>query len=234
MTDVELKDMWYARLHVLIMCCLTMSLGMLTSYHNPVWLLCSVLIFKIVERLGLYVGLHMWISHSIVAPSGLYKALVCAAMLISNIGRPSFFAKYHTIHHKFVDSEKDPHSPKYFNKLYLMCGMYPLTMYQYDKYDLDRSKVYVNDAMARFVDSYYYRILLVMFGVGLYCSVQFTFYFLMLPMLMCNINNNIFFVYYLHRGGKSKNDKWLNYWIPDKGGEHRTHHMVGKYIEHNL
>jgi fatty-acid desaturase len=234
MSDIQFKDKWYATLHVAIMCSLTLCLFLLVWYHDPLLIVVSVLIFKIVERLGLYVGLHMWISHHIIKPSGMYKVLVCISMLISNIGRPSFFAKYHTIHHRFVDSEKDPHSPKFFNKFYLIFGLYPLTMYQYDQFNIDQSKVYVDDKLAQFVDTYYYRILLTILSIGLYFSVQYTFYFFMLPMLFCNINNNIFFVYYLHRGGKSKNDKWLNYWIPDKGGEHRTHHMVGKYIEHNL
>ena len=232
MNLVEFKDKWFATLHICVMWILTVSLSLLIIYHDPIKLVGSFIIFKIVERLGLYVGLHMWVSHNIVNPTGLYKIAICAAMLISNIGRASFFAKYHTIHHQYVDTIKDPHSPKFMNKWYLIFGLYPLTMYKYNQFAIP--KIYGTSPMLQFIDQHYYKILSAIFGIGLWCSVQYTFYFVMIPMLLCNINNNIFFVYYLHRNGKSRNDRWINYWIPDKGGEHRTHHMVGKYIEHNL
>lgn len=234
LNSVQFKDMWFARLHVAIMITLTLSTLLICKFHNPMWLIVSVVIFKLIERFGLYLGLHMWASHNIINPTGVHKILICISMLMSNIGRASFFAKYHTIHHQHVDTEKDPHSPKYMNKWYLIFGLYPLTMHEYDQYSKDSTSLLPDDKLLAFVDRYYYRILFGMFTLGLICSVQYTFYFLMLPMLMCNVNNNIFFVYYLHRGGKARNHKWINYWIFDKGGEHRTHHMVGKYIEHNL
>lgn len=56
-------------------------------------------------------GYHRWITHNALEPSMLGKYVFWFCMVSVGSLRPSTYAVIHRVHHKFSDTEKDPHPP---------------------------------------------------------------------------------------------------------------------------
>jgi len=64
-------------------------------------------------------GYHRWITHNALEPTIVGKYLLWFCMISVGSLRPSAYAIIHRMHHKFGDTEKDPHPPSlgFFNCL---------------------------------------------------------------------------------------------------------------------
>lgn len=64
--------------------------------------------------------LHRWAAHNLWKPPvWLQNTLATIGVMICQ-GNPISWAAWHRTHHKHVDTEKDPHSPKNYNWFYIV------------------------------------------------------------------------------------------------------------------
>lgn len=82
-------------------------------YFSWEYLLISLLLWQIFAMLGISVCYHREITHRQYQSVILVRVfhLFCAA--IAGQAGPIMWAKVHRIHHRYADTERDPHSPRY-------------------------------------------------------------------------------------------------------------------------
>jgi fatty-acid desaturase len=205
-----------------------------THEFSWLWMAASLVYFKLIQKIG-GGGEHLLVVHGLARITGLNKILIPISWLMCGLTRLSFFAKYHIIHHYYVDTDKDPHSPLYFNKWYLIFGLWALDAHKYDQYVGNNVKmltsfgrsasVIKNNILFHITDKYYYTILFAIIGVTSYFNITLAVYGVLLPMLLNIVDGNLFFVYLLHKDGKARDIRWVNYWFFNTGsGLHRVHH----------
>lgn len=216
----------------LLQAALLVSLFVLNAfllYNYASWfIVLSIVLLKIYQIIG-GGGVHLWACHSLGEDklANWAKPVILFFWNLCGIGRPSYFCKYHILHHARCDIEGDPHSPNDHNPLTLTLGLWSLTAHKRDKFidpdiqkRIDRSYARIDNSI---FDKYYYLIAFTMLLVSLTISPFFCLYFVAMPMLLNIIDGNFFFVYWFHKGGKVRDVNWADYWIANSG-KHRIHH----------
>lgn len=211
----------------LLIVLIVLNIFLLFNYVS--WfVLVSIILLKVYQIIG-GGGVHLWACHSLGSDklSKLSKTIILFFWNLCGIGRPSYFCKYHILHHAKCDMPGDPHSPRDHNPLTLTLGMWSLTASDKDKYITPEIQSRIDNSYARIgnsiFDKYYYEIAFTMLLVSWAISPFFCLYFIALPMLLNIIDGNFFFVYLFHKGGSVRNVGWADYWIL-KSGSHRIHH----------
>lgn len=85
--------------------------GLSTSDHTGLILVIGFLLHYPVHNLGNAIGYHKLFSHSSFVPVKWYPKLSAFLSSISFFGDPLTYAITHRLHHKYADTNKDPHSP---------------------------------------------------------------------------------------------------------------------------
>ena len=70
--------------------------------------LLAFLFFSLLAELAT-TGYHRWVSHNAIKPTFVGKCILWFCMLSVGSLRPSTYAIIHRVHHKFSDTEQDPH-----------------------------------------------------------------------------------------------------------------------------
>lgn len=81
------------------------------------------IIAKIFQTIGT-IGYHRWLCHNSFKPTTFGKYLMLFGMVTNGIGRPLHVVIAHRLHHPHVDTELDPHSPKYMTWWNMWLGQY--------------------------------------------------------------------------------------------------------------
>ena len=82
-------------------------------FHTNAWLVCclGILLYYPLHSLGTVIGYHKLLSHGAFEPRpGVVKFSTALSMLMFS-GQPLAWAATHRLHHKYSDTDKDPHSP---------------------------------------------------------------------------------------------------------------------------
>lgn len=91
------------------------ALGLLW-YNDFYWvnLLYFLFGYILIGGLGVEVGLHRWASHRSVELKPAIKPIIVLLSFLGCQGHPLWWAAVHRgAHHRYADTDKDPHSPKY-------------------------------------------------------------------------------------------------------------------------
>lgn len=86
--------------------------GIFTNEHSFMLLICGVLMFYPIMNLGQSIGYHKLFAHKAFRPKKWFPYLSAFIGSISFFGDPLRSALLHRFHHKYVDSDLDPHSPR--------------------------------------------------------------------------------------------------------------------------
>lgn len=94
------------KLLVLLSACASVS----ALFHFDVWLLAgSFLMFQLYWGIGWSAGYHRYFGHSSFKTSRFWVEVMLALGLVSNFAHPGLHKITHQQHHKFSDTDKDPH-----------------------------------------------------------------------------------------------------------------------------
>lgn len=85
-----------------------------------------LLVIKILGTLN-QIGSHRWLCHNSFTPTTSGKFLMMLGLLFGGYGKPIHIVIAHRLHHANVDTESDPHSPKFKSFLSLWLGRYTVT-----------------------------------------------------------------------------------------------------------
>lgn len=85
----------------------------LLYYGFSVWLLASLVVFFLMRCVGSVITYHRVLGHRTHIMHPVVEAICTAFGFFGSLSSPVEFCASHTNHHKFVDTEKDPHPVKY-------------------------------------------------------------------------------------------------------------------------
>ena len=166
--------------------------------------------------LGITVGYHRYWSHySFKAPKWFVYPMTFFGHIMM-VGPVIAWAAQHREHHKFADTEKDPHSPAYQG--FIRCYFSQVMSLPRMKYATDLLR---NDFL-KGQHRYYWHVILLWAAVLFLIDPYAVVYAWLAPAGFAKLIGSIVFVY-SHRGGIPRSDHWLG--IVTLGeGYHARHH----------
>ena len=72
-----------------------------------------ILLFYPVHQLGYSAGIHKCFAHNAFTPKKWYPYLSTLVSSLTYLPNPLLAAGHHRIHHRYSDTDKDPHTPKH-------------------------------------------------------------------------------------------------------------------------
>ncbi len=179
--------------------------------------LCFVLVSRVAN-----VGYHRWLAHNLLEPNLFGRIFILWCMVSSALVKPVPYVIGHRLHHKYSDTDKDPHHPSLGLWACLMGNFNVVENLTIPVKDLYRKKEVI------FVNRYYYQ---------LYFANLILFWFIdtdivLLSFLLLNLRmwvNVTVFNYLAHGGKHGKSPKnlpaWTSYVLGYSGEQlHKNHH----------
>ena len=78
---------------------------------SHIWILFGLILYYPFHQLGFSIGIHKLLSHASFEPKSWYPKLSVVIGSICFFGDPVASVVIHRLHHKYADTDKDPHSP---------------------------------------------------------------------------------------------------------------------------
>ena len=163
---------------------------------------------------------HRWIAHKYWTPPALAQKIFAVIGCASLVGNPIHYAQCHRTHHKFSDTELDPHSPKHKNffRMTVLIHVNPFDTTLVNSQDLTSNKFFVQ---LMFVEGL---IALAVAGT-LYCLLPFTWFLTVwaVPVVSGLLCHLIAANWVAHRHGEPRDTPYYWFWM---FGEcrHKSHH----------
>jgi stearoyl-CoA desaturase (delta-9 desaturase) len=162
------------------------------------------------------VGYHRWVTHNAVDATLLGKFVFYFSMISINLINPISYAIIHRTHHKYSDTDKDPHGTAlgFWN---VLVGNYSTIKLAVPVRDLYRKKDLV------FIDRYYYRLHILVLAIFALIDIDlFLLSFAFIP-FQYHIRNGIF-NYIAHGGSKVSGPQNLSSLLRLGEQLHKNHH----------
>lgn len=177
-----------------------------------------ILTVYMVGMITLSVGYHRLFCHSSFKTSNTWQAIFAVLGALYLYGSPIQWSVYHYVHHKYSDTDGDPHRP----------SLWALVLKSYKPVVLSawttKRLLKQNSKLHRFVDNYYLLILAVTIFVMSIISIDFVINAYLpgvaLVLFVAGLHTIL-----AHIGNSPKNLWFLEYILPAAGDwMHKTHH----------
>jgi len=88
------------------------ALAVVAFFHpNPVGIAGAILLHYITLHFGTILCYHRMVSHRMFRPSGFFGHVLLTSAALAIEDGPITWARTHRLHHRYSDTENDPHSP---------------------------------------------------------------------------------------------------------------------------
>ena len=89
----------------------------LYSFVALLWLqlLYTYILFYFLLEFVMSLFIHRWATHNLWNPPVWFQNIMSVVSLTAMIGTPISYSAWHRNHHRYADTNRDPHSPKYKN-----------------------------------------------------------------------------------------------------------------------
>lgn len=143
------------------------------SHFSWPWVLASVVMFFLMRCVGAVITYHRILGHRTHTMDPVVEFICVGLGFYSSMSSPIEFCAAHTNHHKYMDTEKDPHSPKHIG----WKAMFPV--FWTDRYNGDiRTALRLSkNKAARFYHDYYWYLIFAPFLLLLISTNAFLFLF---------------------------------------------------------
>ena len=201
--------------------CIIPSLLMSTLTEN---LITTVMYFAIVT-LGISVGYHRYLSHGMLEVNRFWQFILTFFAHIMMVGSAIEWVSQHREHHRYSDTESDPHSPTFrgwFRSHFLQVYSIPSVKYAVH---LLRLPEY------RFQHQYYWHLIGAWLILLYIIDPQSILYAWLAPAGLAKLIGSLVYSY-SHRGGRPQNDTWVGYLTGGEGWHHNHHSNPKAYRWH--
>ena len=182
--------------------CITGPLGLLLYFQNGGTLINAFIwfwIFLIMARIA-GMGYHRWLAHKAIEPGPIGKIVLLYFMIISSAAKPLNYVIAHRTHHKYADTDKDPHPPTIGLWNGILGRFNPITV------SIPLRDIYRNKAVM-FVNEHYWKLHIInLIVMGLLFPQIFLLSFALLN--LADIIMSSVFNYVAHVGNKPNNLAW--------------------------
>lgn len=183
-------------------------------------ILLSLVFYTLYAGFGIGMTFHRILSHRTYKFHPIVHKALCVLGCLANVGSPMSWVAIHRAHHRYSDTEKDPHSPKYKNFWFMIFGS------MYAKPRLRFVPDLMRDPFMQWLHRYYLLIqlpwILVLYLLGGWNA-----------MLACHVVPSgltwlagSFLNWHNHTGGQSRNRILTGLFVFGEGW-HKNHHDFG-------
>lgn len=192
----------------------------LPSHADALSWLPAMLLCYLVGSLTISVGFHRLFCHQAFKASAGWHWFFAIFGVLAMYGSPLQWAVTHSAHHKYSDTDRDPHPTPWTWKALLTKSYRPVPLDIYRARRLLRQ----HPLLHRFVDGAYVEIYLVLMGVLLWTAPDFVALALLpglgLVQFIGSLHNTI-----SHKDGRARDLWWMEYLLPAAGEWlHGLHH----------
>lgn len=196
-------------------------------YWEPVWLLLTLVCYFLFIWLGQELYCHRFLSHRSFDLAVGWQRLFLVLSVFNLFGTPLGIAGSHVSHHKYADTDKDPHPSKNGWKAWFFFHKFP-----YHPVNLRATKQMLNDPWVVFVTKHYFKIYILTIAALALVDIRIVIYGFFLHIVFAVITVGLINVT-CHKYGyrlyettdTSRNNRWVNALILFNGAaNHNTHH----------
>ena len=188
------------------------------------WLLgVSYLIVFVYTLVGLQAGYHRLLTHKSYTTSKMMEYIMSSIGILCIVGSPIAWVSAHRQHHRYPDTEKDPHSPHHIGWRSLFANY----QYQWDKWPI---RELIVDPVHRLVHDRYFLLLIVWFAGLASIGINVLLYIGIIPMALAiwvsTISNylNHYFGYRTYKTTDKSRNLWITAYLTFGEGWHNNHH----------
>jgi stearoyl-CoA desaturase (delta-9 desaturase) len=192
----------------------------LISYATVYWVLASLIMFALMRGVGVTITYHRIHAHNSHKLHPIVEFICTGLGFYGSLSSPMAFCATHNTHHRYVDTDKDPHP----NKILGWKAMFPLfwngkaPTYGYDLRTVVRLKKNKN---VMFFDKYYWPLLLLPFLL-LFVSLEAYLFLYIVPLSLSLIGLAVAVFNHDDSGAKTMN--WIFGLITVGEHKHKWHH----------
>ena len=99
------------KLFVVLPAAILYLISQLFLFNNYTWILTGILLYYVFHFLGYSIGGHKLFSHRTFTPVVWFPYVTVIIASICFYGNPIMSAVVHRTHHRYADTDQDPHSP---------------------------------------------------------------------------------------------------------------------------
>ena len=197
-----------------------------------IFLLYSIFIWNIIGCFGISIGYHRLLAHKSFKSYKWFERLCVLLGCLSTGGSPISWAGTHRMHHDYLDTKQDPHSPK-------IIGGFKVHFHLWNK-EINRKylKDLLEDNFLLYIHKNYYKILFFWIVFLLLIDFRVLIYTYCIPSVIAF--HSYGFVNYLgHTFGyrnfsipgdtSSKNNWFVNLWTCGEGWHNNHHRLPSSY-----
>lgn len=197
---------------------------------NLSWLWLSLLVYSIQQFFGFNAFMHRYVSHNTYKTTKPWLYFMGYLSVFTGVGSPLSWSWIHRAHHKYEDTELDPHSPKRMGWFKAFFCLFYLDENKYKDVKVPLKDVICKKEL-RFFNKHWLKLnlatqilLLYFFGSTVYFSV------IVIPMFLHIIIIYYFLITYCHRYGSrttyrtSATNSKLMHILSLGEGLHNNHH----------
>jgi len=204
-----------------IFMCVASLLGIYFYTGTLEYAIGSYIVFVFMSKVA-NLGYHRWLSHNLIEPGKGARLFILWCMVSSALVKPFAYVVGHRLHHKYSDTEKDPHHTGLGFWNCLLGNFNSVQNLSIPVKDILRKK----DVM--FVDKYYYQLYFINLIFFWFIDPNIVFLSFILLNLRMWINVTVF--NYIAHGGKNGKEPvnlptWTAYVLGYTGEQlHKNHH----------
>lgn len=200
---------------------------------DPSWLVYNAIAASVLGFIGLEVYLHRYVTHQSFKMNRFVEVFLHFMTIFNLQGSYTLWASVHATHHRYSDTEKDPHPSRNFLSTWLWLGSFKKD--NNIKPEMKIIRRCAQNKLMQFTDKYFFLIYWTSLAAISLISLKFVVYVLLLPAIINFHYISIFTNVVAHRcghvdhdtGDNSRNSMWL---IPLAGSPfHNTHHAYPGY-----
>ena len=189
-----------------------------------VMLLMGFIWYQIIAMFGLSIGLHRHFAHNQFKTSKLFESISLFLAMLAFSRSPLSWIGAHRIHHRYSDTEKDPHSPThkgFWNVLF--------NNWQVKKIDRPYVRDLYKNPRIMFFHKHWLKLHITTAIITLLISFKMFFIFVLSPLVLGFISYGIFNAFG-HKDNKAVTNYFINL-LSAGEGHHNIHHANPKQIK---
>lgn len=211
--------------------------GLITCW-DPIWLLATYSMRYVWSGIGAEVANHRYFTHRSFKCSPTMEKVLKICGIYSIEGPTMMWVAQHRAHHKYSDTELDPHPGNIWHSTFSRVNVpdnikekiTPLTI-----------KDLLNDSWHKYIKDNYFVLYWIPVSICLLVGFKITVYFVILPGLLAMIDstlvnwlNHTYGVKQNETNDNSTNNYWLNLWAPGGALHNNHHHDAANYHNERL
>jgi fatty-acid desaturase len=208
------------------------------GYASAWWFLAGIIWAKIAQVMGHNVGLHRYYAHRSFKTTEKWQAVIAFFSVFCGIAKPIHYVYNHRRHHKYSDTDQDPHHPGH-GRLRAIFGWWIIQGPEEQKFDVPFRDA-IADKYCWNSSKYYFQIWTVALIIAAIFYWQVAVFILAFGAVFNFLDVGLFLVYLGHSWGKhgyqnfpekstTFNNTWAQIWTMGDGLHNNHHKWPGRY-----